>query len=349
MKAGVDGEPSHAAAPPRVFGSPLVVSGILRVGGGAWRALRWCGLLAAVAVAHGAYASDDAERAAAMLERTAQAMRSMSYEGTLVYLHRDQLEALHLVHRIEDGGVQERLLSLNGPVRTVTREHDQVTCVLPDGHPILVKRQAGALLPASGIDPQLLVDHYRVMLLGEARVAGRDTDVIGIVPLDAFRYGYRFYLDRATGIPLKSDLIDHSDETIEQLMFTAIEITDTSAVAAKPAAESPEETARSAATELPEWRFSQLPAGFELVMQDVLHDPSGAEVEHFLFSDHLASYSLYIEPDTGEGLTGSTRIGGVHAAGRRFGGHQITAVGEVPLATVEAAVAGAGPIVGVAR
>jgi sigma-E factor negative regulatory protein RseB len=76
-------------------------------------------------------------------------------------------------------------------------------------------------------------------------------------------------------------------------------------------------------------------------MHDIMRDASGAEVEHFVFSDRVSAYSVYIEAGTEDGLEGVTRIGAVHAAGRRADGHQVTAVGEVPAATVEAAVAGA--------
>ena len=141
------------------------------------------------------------EKAAGLLARMADAVRSLNYEGTLVYLHENRLEAMSLQHRIDQGQVQERLISLSGPVRAVVSAHERVMCVLPDGHPISVERGA-RFLDADGIDPAALADHYRVELLGVARVAGRDTDVIGIVPRDALRYGYRFHIDRETALPL---------------------------------------------------------------------------------------------------------------------------------------------------
>ena len=64
-------------------------------------------------------------------------------------------------------------------------------------------------------------------------------------------------------------------------------------------------------------------------------------MQHLVLSDGLASVSVYVESDPqAEGLEGGTRIGAVHAAGRRISGHQVTVVGEVPLETVEAVLAG---------
>jgi sigma-E factor negative regulatory protein RseB len=284
----------------------------------------------------------DAGRAGAMLEGMNRALRSLDYEGTLVHLHENRLETLHLVHRVDGGRVQERLVSLSGPVRAVTRERDRVTCVMPDGHPISVKSHAGRkLLRTDRIDPEALADRYQIVIEGVARVAGRDSDVLAIKPRDALRYGYRFHLDQATALPLKSDLIDQAGEPIEQLMFTSLVLHEH---AEDPAADgAPTESSQqgeSAPQASPRWRFESRPAGFEQVMYDTLRAPSGVEVEHFLFSDRLSAYSVYIEPDAKEGLEGITRIGAVHAAGKRIDGHQVTVVGEVPAATVEAAVAG---------
>jgi sigma-E factor negative regulatory protein RseB len=277
-----------------------------------------------------------------LFQRMSTALRSLDYEGTLVYLLDNHLETLHLAHRVDGGQVQERLVSLSGPVRAVTRSHGQVTCTMRDGHPISVKSHSGRwLLRTQPIDPAALAGRYRVELQGSARVAGRETDVVSIGPLDALRYGYRFHLDRETGLPLKSDLIDVDGNPIEQLLFTSVTLDEPKASSA-PLPDRPEAAADAAP--LPAtataWRFDSRPAGFEQTMHDAMQDPSGAPVEHFVFSDRLSSYSVYIELDAEDGLQGVTRVGAAHAAGRRVGGYQITAVGEVPAATVEAAVEG---------
>ncbi len=283
---------------------------------------------------------DAIQQVGVLLERMDEALRSLNYEGILVYLHENRLETLNLLHRIEQGRVQERLVSLSGPVRAVTREQDRVLCSLPDGHPLSVERPAGAhILATEGIDPKILGDHYRIALLGTARIAGRDTDVVGIIPRDDLRYGYRFYIDRKTALPLKSDLIDRHEEPLEQLMFTSILFKPSDGVApdlgGQPVRNAPVTEPSS------RWRFNNPPAGFQLVMHKEIKQPDGAAAEHFLFTDRLSAYSIYIEDGTQDGLDGVTNIGAVHAAGGRVDAHRVTAIGEVPAATVEAAIAGA--------
>lgn len=300
----------------------------------------------AVAAAYCAGAVASERTAGEQLERMASAMRTLSYEGTLVYLHSTRLETLRIVHRIENGRAHEQLVSLNGPVRTLTRERDQVTCELPNSHPISVQRRGlvGDILRPKAIDPDALDPHYFVHPLGSARVADRQTEVVGIIPRDNLRYGYRFFLDLESGLPLKSDLMGQEAEPIEQIMFTALELipedggppvaTGADEVDAPPAAPQPQAEGAS------DWHFNALPPGFRLVMQDRSRDAAGQPVEHFVLSDGLASVSVYVENDSEEGLDGTTRIGAIHAAGGRLSGHQVTVVGEVPSATVDAVLAG---------
>lgn len=281
---------------------------------------------------------------AALIERMTQAVRSRNYEGTLVYLHDTHLETLSLDHRIKDGQIEERLIALSGPIRAVARGKDRVNCVLSDGHPISVEQQnGGRFLDTDGIDPAALQSYYQVAYLGRARVAGRETDVVGLIPKDDLRYGYRFHIDRETALPLKSDLIDRHQAPLEQLLFTSITLhPDATPDPAATAVVEPPHSVRTAPATTPSshWRFEPMPLGFKLVMQHRLQQADGSVVEHFLFTDRLSSYSIYIEPASANGLDGLANSGSVHAAGRQVNGHQIIAVGEVPPATVQAAIAG---------
>jgi sigma-E factor negative regulatory protein RseB len=279
------------------------------------------------------------------LARMSDALRSLSYEGILVYLHDNKLETLRVVHRVEEGQIREQLVSLNGPVRTLTREKGKVTCELSNSHPISVPGHGlkHDLLHARAIDPGAFADHYLIHPLGSARVAGRQADVVGIVPGDELRYGYRFYLDRESGLPLKSDLMGQDSDPIEQIMFTFLRLEAESKpfpAVVVPALEPRQEDAAVRAPDSVPWKFVELPAGFTLVMQDSWRDTSGQSVVHFVLSDGLASVSVYVESDPQEGLEGATRIGAVHAAGSRVSGHQVTVVGEVPSVTVQAVLAG---------
>lgn len=279
-----------------------------------------------------------------LLERMNHALRSLNYEGILVYLHQNHLETLSLDHRIRDGQIEERLIALSGPIRALARGKDRLNCVLTDGRPLSVERSGTGILDTEGIDPQALQPYYRIEYLGNSRIAGRETEVVGILPRDELRYGYRFHLDRETALPLKSDLIDHRQEPLEQLMFAAITLHPAEGETAAPATPPPSIRSAPLAAPSAEWRFDPRPPGFELVMQRRI-EQQGVRVEHFLFTDRLSSYSVYIEPAGPNAFEGAANMSSVHAAGRRLEAYQITAVGEVPQATVDLAVAGVRRIV----
>ena len=293
---------------------------------------------------------------AAQLGRMAQAVDGLNYEGTLVYLADNRMETLHIIHRVDGDRTDERLVSLSGPVRAVARQGQEVTCALSGDQPISVKRrpEVPALLRHPAIDPDAVAGQYFVHPLGEVRVAGRDTDVIGIIPRDDYRFGYRFYLDRATGLPLKSDLMGPQGDPIEQVMFTTIEVGSgpglppadadpaQPALGALPAGRhdgSGQEPSEPALVATGPWRFRDLPPGFVVRMQAKLPEGEAGPVEHFLVTDRLASVSVFVEGRAGGGLVGATRIGGIHALGGRIDGYQVTVVGQVPAATLEAVLA----------
>ncbi len=303
-------------------------------------------LVLMLAVGWHVHACASGRSVAQQLERMATALRSLSYEGILVYLHDGRMETLRIVHRVEDGRLHEQLESLNGPERTVTRKNGKVTCRLSDSHPISVRGQGvgSDLLRVKAIDPDVLSPHYLVHPLGGVRVAGRHTDVVGIIPRDGLRYGYRLYLDTDTGLPLRSDLIGEGAEPIEQIMFTSLNLNLDPAQSPIEAPEArPDPRGRGGrpppvAREL-DWQFDALPAGFALVMYDHWADSTGSRVEHFVLSDGLASVSVYVENGVEDGLEGDSRIGAIHVVGGKVAGHQVTVVGEVPAGTVAAVLA----------
>jgi sigma-E factor negative regulatory protein RseB len=59
-------------------------------------------------------------------------------------------------------------------------------------------------------------------------------------------------------------------------------------------------------------------------------------MQHLIFSDGFASVSVFIEPAPAKGPTPpeSTTVGSANAFSTQMSGHVVTAVGEVPAATV---------------
>jgi len=283
------------------------------------------------------------EEAHAWIERMINAVRTLNYEGTFVYLRGGHLESIRITHSVEGGEERERLLSLNGSPRMVNRDQASVVCIMPDVHDVSVeKRRHRSGIPVlQALGEKAFPDHYVFRILGKARIAGQDAAVIGIIPKDDYRYGYRLFLDRETALPLKLDLMDESANPIEQVMFTSLRVLpgEKGVAVADEADEDVVGTVDTQGTNGSvglKWRFRMLPPGFSLKVADDMESDAGHKVEHLVVSDGFASVSVYIEPFTGDGkaLTGSTSIGAVNALGGKVAGFQVTAVGEVPRKTI---------------
>ncbi len=196
------------------------------------------------------------------------------------------------------------------------------------------------------MDVHKLAGYYEFAMGGSERVAGHAARKILITPRDAFRYGYRLWLEKDNGLLLKSELLDESGEPVEQFMFTHVEFLDQVPESLlKPAISGQEYTwyqptdraGAPPAADTGRWEASALPGGFSLVLQRTDSMPTAREpVEHLVFSDGLSSVSVFIEPisDSRHHLEGGSRMGAVNAFGRLLDDHHITVMGEVPQATV---------------
>jgi sigma-E factor negative regulatory protein RseB len=297
---------------------------------------------AAVALLSAAAVADDS--AVEWLVRMGDAARASNYQGVLVYRDDDVLETLSLLHSNRNGEERERLISLSGAPREIRRQNDQVTCLLPKQQQV-----SGGDPGQHGLFPHMtretvekLAAHYELKLIGRQRVAGRLCQGVAIKPRDSFRYGYQFWADEKTGVPLKVTLTTPENLRVEEIVFTQVEfprrIADT---AFEGAPSKPERKtipiSRKKKSGAPHFVLQQLPPGFEITLRDTrtLPDQRG-ELEHVLVSDGLSSVSVFMafQPPPERFFQGFSRMGAVHAYGRMLGEYHVAIVGEVPMETV---------------
>ncbi len=307
--------------------------------------------LAAMLLVPGWAAADEQlENPLVWLERMAHASRTLDYQGTFVYERGDQIQTLRVVHDAGESGERERLITLDGPAREVVRDARRVTCVLPGDGSVVIEKGAAAGGLSLAIPAELdgISDHYGIVAGGVARIADREARHVSLRPRDVFRYGHEFWVDMEHGLLLKSELVDASGGVLERVMFTSLQLLDgvpdqlLQPMALDDNVTRYREGARMTAVEPADWHIDALPAGFHLASRRRHHIPTTErDMEHLLFTDGLASVSVFIEShaeadETGEGpFLGSGRSGPVSAFARVINGHRVTVVGEVPLATVE--------------
>jgi sigma-E factor negative regulatory protein RseB len=288
------------------------------------------------------------------LERMTRALAQQNYDGRFFHLTESRSETMRIIHRVEKGKVSERLVSLDGSGREIIRDETQIVCYLPDKRTVLVEKRTdnNSLLAALPSYSESLEAHYSIEKIGKVgKTGGRKTQMIVVQPRDQYRYGYRLWLDQETAMPLKSQLSDRNGRVIEQILFAELNLRDRIPVAELQPSVSAEgfrwlrqdpQPVRVANAAIG-WNVIRLPAGFRLTTWRVQAIAgSSAPVRHLVFSDGLASVSVFIEPRGPQAtpMHGLARVGAAFAYSRDLDGHQVTAVGEVPAATVEAIAAG---------
>jgi sigma-E factor negative regulatory protein RseB len=310
---------------------------------GLFRVVLACSLLGSPV----AWAED--HRADLLLQRMIQAVESLSYEGTFVYIHGQKTETMQIVHTRDERGQRERLLSLTGEPREVIRDDNILTCIWPASRSVVIEPRRSRLggLPAAIPDRGFGPDSpYRFSLKDEQRIAGLPCRTVQIEPRDELRYAHRLCINEDSGMLLKSEMMDHEGNTIEQFMFTSIQfpahVSDDrfQSVMKGEGFSTYRVDTQPGHSELPPdpgWQVRDIPAGFHLT--SVTKRPMAANlnpVQHMVLSDGLATVSVFISraPGPDDLYMGITQSGALHAMAVPSGDYQVTVVGEVPGATV---------------
>ena len=282
------------------------------------------------------------------LERMNKALTTRNYVGVFTHMRGTRAETLRIIHRVRGRDVSERLQSLDASGREFIREGEELTCYFPDKRTVLVERRApdGPLLGAlpslaDGGDSQV----YEIRGGERERLLGRKTRVVALHPRDEYRYGYRLWIDEETAMPLKTQLCDTSGQVIEQILFSSIDLPERIPDSMfKPQLDASNyrwirayrRVASAAAPAL--WEAMRLPPGFRMATRSNQAMPGSSEpVAHLVFTDGVASVSVFVEPRKPDSkpAQGPARVGSSSAFSTVVDGHQVTAVGEVPLNTVE--------------
>jgi sigma-E factor negative regulatory protein RseB len=367
LDVGVFGNKRLRRAAVSVFTAPALVGALLTLTAPAWVSPAQAASASDVAAASAPAASSPAAGtgvagaatqpiashadANAWLARIDRAARQETYEGTFIYQRGGSFQSSKIIHYLDHGNELERVEGLDGrPTRTL-RKNDDVYTFVPDRKLVIVDRRSNkytfpALL-ASG--PGQLLDVYDVRPVGDDRVAGFDSQVIELVPKDAYRFAFRLWFDKKTGLLLRAQTLDDKNQVLEQIAFSQLTfnvpydhrtvgngIRDTSGWNV---VHPPIDTVDMAAEG---WQVPPVVAGFHAIRE--LRRPMAAreqgappvQVDQAVYSDGLSAVSVFVEPvgksDRKEGIASS---GATHILVRKSGDFWVTVVGEVPQPTLE--------------
>jgi len=313
-------------------------------------ALLWC-----VTFGSSLYATD--EQASHWLQRMNTSVSELDFDGHFVYLRGDMLDAMQIRHRVEEGNVREYLISLTGTAREVIRDNSSISIIQSRNGKVRISQRSTTekLSPLSSLDPEDLSHSYRLVMGEDVRMAGRAAKVILLQPKDNLRYGCRLVLDQSNALPLGVSLFDEDSKQVSRIMFTDLQVLYPADKAQGTGLQAARVSEPVAVTDvltqsretidllsITDWRFNAIPAGYQLKNYQLRKKTASTQrMEHFVFTDGLATVSVYVEPMTDAGLKGEANLGAVNALGAEVVGHQLTIVGEVPQATLKMLLSGA--------
>lgn len=266
-----------------------------------------------------------------ILNRMQQTVRHLSYEGDFVYQYGDVLNAMHINHDWQEGNEREYLRTLTGPSREVVRDNFTMAQFDQEKPASVSERRRRNAPTLVTFDPERLSAVYDFRILGQDRVAGRDTTVVLVQPRDEMRYGHRLYIDGETALPLRRVVLDRQGKPISQLMFTSISIRSMNGTEQLPV----DERSQGPVQYQGKWSFDGLPEGFVMEVYDRKEQDGRIESEQFVFSDGIARLSLYIEDRDVANAPGQSVVGPVGILGAEVDGHRVTVVGEAPVETLK--------------
>jgi sigma-E factor negative regulatory protein RseB len=282
------------------------------------------------------------------VQKMSSAMRDLNYRGEFVYMHENQLESMRISHYKDANGEKERLISLNGEAREVIRDNQNLTCIWPSSRKVVVdfsrKNSFSPIFVPEDI--ARLEKFYEMKLLDNDRVAGMSTVVVHIDPRDKYRYGMKFWINDQNGLMMKSSLINEDGEVVEEVMFTRLKLFDADeklVIDTMPKIDEnftlvryhSGDSSKSFAADNA-WQLTNTPGGFwrESVLKRKIPGTDHF-VQQMVYTDGLASLSIFIEKKTSLSSGGMSSMGAVNAFIRILNDYSVTAIGEVPAVTVK--------------
>jgi sigma-E factor negative regulatory protein RseB len=303
------------------------------------------------------------------LVRIHDASRRRAYTGTFVVSVGEEMASARIWHVCDGEQQMERVESLTGTPRSTFRHNNHVVTFFPEAK-VARSEQREAL----GIFPNFLksndsaiAEFYTLKVLESERVAGFETDVVQLVAKDALRYSYRMWTERKSGLVVKLQTIDATGRVVEQAAFSEltldapVKMEKLAAMMSNTAGHKLEQVEMSKTTAIAQgWAMPRSVPGFASMncfkrpaqmesnnantgaggvasKQDAGRAAESAGTMQWIFSDGLATVSLFVEPFDRKrhSQEGVWSMGATQTLAKRMDDWWLTAVGEVPAQTLK--------------
>lgn len=284
------------------------------------------------------------------LARLQAAGRNRTYVGTYVVTSEQGVRSARVWHVCDGTQQMERVETLTGAAQTTLRHNNLVLTHSPVSKTTVVEQRDNLLGVEALLRSSAIPERYSAKVAGIDRVAGLETQMLEIHPRDKWRYGYRVWLEKSTGLVLRMQTLDANSAVLEELVFSDMQL------AAPVKMENIQRLMKAATDEsagnrvlrpgwqkisvqdMP-WRLKALVPGFDVVTCYQADDaPAHDRTRQCVYSDGLSTVSVFSRHNESKPLaTGQvSRVGSTRVLSTRYDFGVLTLVGEVPAATLKA-------------
>ena len=333
--------------------------------GSSWGSVFW-GVCLVLACELPAYASPgtavESREVREWLMRIHNAASQRNFQGTFVVSSPGVVSSARISHFHEGADQFERIEPLEGQARQVLRHNGIVHTVWPGEKVALIEqREVLNSFPSLLLDgDDRITDVYEVQAQKGERVAGHDANVLTLKPRDEYRYAYRLWAERESGLLLRVEVLNALGEVLEVSAFSDVVI----GVRAQPEIVLQpmrklagyrviKPALQATALDAEGWELRRTVAGFRQLScvrrpLEVFHAPdvkTGAaaasqpvQAVQTIFSDGITYVSIFIEPFNADRHSRPviTVVGATQTMMSRRGDHWVTVVGDVPAVTLRA-------------
>ncbi len=313
----------------------------------------WCLLVSALFTSKISASPPEESLARTWLDKRSHSIRELNYVGVFTYEYGAQISSLQVFHAVKDGVEKERLVHLSGEPMEIIRNGHELSCIHSGTRMMRVDQSipAGPFAQSHGQHQAQIEHSYDLSLTGEDRVAGRSTVKLTIRPKDAYRYAHLLYIDKDSGLLLKSMIVDQKGRVLERFQFAqvsvGVEIIDADLESHAPGHvvahhHQPDAQLSVLDQQQHNWQVNWVPQGYLMDNQDVRRSSRHQQgmLESYMYTDGLSAFSVFLEPaETSEGAQAAARRGATVAFTRHLllkgDNYTVTVVGEVPSLTAE--------------
>lgn len=286
------------------------------------------------------------------IQRMNHAVVNRNYDGVFRQDFGDRSQVFRIVHRMKDGEMIERVISTDGSGYEQKRKGTRWAEFRPENRLVVVatrNRSFGYIPAINGLDRQSST-YYDIRLAGQTRLLGRDVQMIHLDPKDNLRYGYRFWLDRQSALPLKFQRTTVDGRVLKEIAFISPPALPESIADDQLKAEAEARDFRWVSWDRhtpmhnPElkrsYRFQSdlLPAGYRVRIFNSPEQEADAigPRSRFIVSDGVSWADVFVAPAGAGEKSGSAADGPIATYRLRLGDVRVVVVGEMPLHTARA-------------